>query len=357
MVAQHLILNSRQNFVAIQNMEHNVPPLEHDVIFERLDLVHWDDLHLFKTVATVESFRQAAIKLGSSVNTVRARVDRLEKALGTILFKRSSGGISITADGVSALEIAMQMQSFTSQIQRGKGNNIVVHQGELRISCSEGLGAFWLTPRLHELHMRLPGHVMALHNEFDQHRIHSREHDICIGFVKPTDPEVIVKKLATVHQMLFASKHYLAEYGMPTSINEARHHRLVVQSAPGVKSDAINLFLGEESARQMVVAKFNTSNSLLWAIANGIGIGALPTYAPAISQHLIPLDILVCLKFDLWLSFDRTGASSQPVREAINWLHNCFNPEYYPWFAEEFIHPRHFEEKLALERHKSSHHL
>jgi DNA-binding transcriptional LysR family regulator len=353
MIIDHLLLNSRQNFVAIQKNEQGVQQLEHNAFFERLDAVHWDDLHLIKTVATVESFRQAAVKMGCAVNTVRARIDRLEKALGTTLFKRSRDGICLSSDGLTILDVVMEMQSFSSRLQRGAGNNVVVKQGELRISCSEGLGTFWLMPRLRDLYMRLPKHVVVLHNEFDQHRIHSQDHDICIGFVKPTDPEVIVKKLATVHQILFASGDYLAERGTPLSINDAHHHRVVMHSAPGVKSDALSLFLGEEGSRQLVAAKFNTGHSLLSAIINGIGIGALPTYARAISQRLIPLDIPVRLKFDLWLSFDRSGASSQPVREAINWLHDCFDPEKHPWFGDEFIHPNDFEDRIDRERRQN----
>ncbi|MEK6637684.1 MAG: LysR family transcriptional regulator [Pseudomonadota bacterium] len=312
-------------------------------------------MHLIKTVAVVESFRQAAIKLGCSVNTVRSRVERLEKALGTTLFKRSREGIALSEDGLAILDVAMEMQSFSTRLQRGTGNNIVVQQGELRISCTEGVGSYWLTPRINDLHDRLPSHVIVLDNDFDQHRIHSPDYDIRIGFAKPTDPEAIVKKLATVHQMLFASEAYVAKHGMPTSINDVRDHRLVLLSAPGVKSDAVSLFFGEDGARQLVTARFNTGHSLLGAIAGGIGIGALPTYAGAISARLIPLDVPVTLKFELWLSFDRSGANSIPVREAINWAHRCFDQARYPWFADDFIHPRAFEDQLANERR--NHHL
>ena len=349
MVTNHLVLDSRQKFVDTQKKERGVQQLEHNGLFERLDGVHWDDLHLVKTVSVVQSFRQTAIKLGCSVNTIRARIQRLEKALGTTLFKRSRDGVSLSEDGLVILDVAMEMQSFSSRLQRGTGNNTVVQQGELRISCSEGIGSYWLTPRLSELHERLPKHIVVLDNDFDQHRIHSPDYDIRIGFAKPTDPDAIVKKLATVHQMLFASEAYIAKYGMPASINDARDHRLVLLSAPGVKSDAASLFFGEDGARQLIAARFNTGHSLLGAIAGGIGIGALPTYAGAISARLIPLDVPITLKFELWLSFDRSGANSLPVREAIDWAHRCFDQVRYPWFSDEFIHPHVFEDQLANE--------
>jgi DNA-binding transcriptional LysR family regulator len=350
MVTNHPVLNSRQKIVDIQKKEQGVQQVEHHVLYERLGSVHWDDLNLIKSVAAVESFRQAAAKLGCSVNTVRARVHRLEKALDTTLFKRSREGITLSEDGLVILDVAMEMQSFSSRLQRGTGNNVVVQQGELRISCSEGVGSYWLTQRLGDLHERLPNHVVVLDNHFDQNRIHSADYDIRIGFTKPTDPEAIITKLATVHQMLFTSEAYLNKYGMPASMNDLSDHRLVMLSAPGVKSEAASLFFGEDGARQLVAARFNTGHSLLGAIANGIGIGALPTYAGAISSRLIPLDVPVSLKFELWLSFDRSGASSLPVREAINWAHRCFDTARYPWFSDGFIHPRDFADQLDNER-------
>lgn len=350
MVTKHLILDSGQKIGAIQNLERGVHLLEHRPVFNRLDLIHWDDLHLFRTVAAASSFRQAAVKLKTSVNTVRARVTRLEQSLGTILFARSRDGISLTADGIAILEVALEMQSLSSRLQSGAGNNVVVQQGELRISCSEGLGEFWLTPKLAELQDRLPGHIVSLQNDFDQNRIHSREYDICIGFAKPIDNDTIVTKLATLHLMMFASEQYLAKFGTPTSINDASDHRFILQNAPGVHSDVIDLFIGEDAAKRLVMAKVNTSHSLYWAIVNGVGIGALPTYARSISKRVRPLDLPIHLKFELWLSFDRSVQASQPVREAIDWLRGCFDPNLYPWFADDFIHPDNFEDKLRTSK-------
>lgn len=350
MSTNHAILNTLQNFVDNQKKEQGVRPDEHPAPLEGLDDIHWNDLHLFKTVALTESFRQAAKNLGCSVNTVRARVQRLETTLGTTLFKRSHEGIALSEDGLAILDVVMEMQAFSTRLQHGTGNNIVVRRGELRISCAEGIGSYWLTPRLNDLHARLPKNIVVLDNHFDQHRIHSRDYDIRIGFAKPTDPDVIVKKLAMVHQILFASEAYLAKYGTPSSMNDVRDHRLVLLSAPGVNTDAVSLFFGEDTARHMVAGRFNTGHSLLGAISNGIGIGALPTYVGALTERLIPLMLPVNFTFELWLSFDRSSANSQPVREAINWAHRCFDPARHPWFADEFIHPSDFEARLAEER-------
>jgi DNA-binding transcriptional LysR family regulator len=345
MVNPHLVLGAGQKTVAIQNSERPVHLVEQGLPNLNLGAIHWDDLHLFKIVSSSSSFRQAAKKLKISVNTLRARVSRLEDTLGVVLFSRSRDGIALSSDGLAILDIALEMQTLTTQLKAGGGDNVVVEHGELRISCSEGLGEFWLTPKLASLQDLLPEHVVSLQNDFDQNRIHSREYDIRVGFIKPTDQEMIVRKLATIHMMMFASEQYLAKFGTPVSINEAHGHRFILQNAPGVHSEIIKYFIGDDATKRLTITKVNTSHSLYWAIVNGAGIGALPTYARSVSKRVRPLDLPFQLKFDLWLSFDRNVQNSKPVRQTIDWLIDCFDPVQYPWFAEDFIHPDDFEAK------------
>ena len=328
--------------MVIQKIERGVQKTEQRLSKKRVDALHWDDLDFLRGAAATASLRQAAIKLGVSVNTVRSRITRLENALGTILFDRSRDGFFLTVDGIDVLDVAVEMQMLRGKLETGGGNNIVVNHGEISISCSEGIGEFWLTPNLPALNAKLPDYLVSLVNDFDQDRIHSREFDLSIGFARPSDPDTIVTKLATLHFILFASPHYLAKYGNPASFDDLEGHSYVAHVAPGIQSEALGLFVGSIGAVNLTALKVNTSFSLYRAIANGTAIGALPTYIPAISKRVVALDLPVQLKFDLWLSFGRSSKESQPVRAAIDWLRDCFNPDTYPWFADKFVHPRDF---------------
>lgn len=335
----------------IQKTERGVQKTEHTLSKSRVDALHWDDLDFLRGAAAAASLRQAATKLGVSVNTVRSRIDRLESALGTILFDRSRDGFVLTVDGVDVLDVAVEMQILRGKLDVGAGNNIVVKHGEISISCSEGIGEFWLTPHLIRLNERLPDYLVSLVNNFDQGRIHSRDFDLSVGFERPTDPDAIVTKLATLHFILFASPDYILKYGNPTSFDDLDGHSYVAHVAPGIQSDALGLFVGSLGAVNLTSLKVNTSFSLYRAIANGTAIGALPTYIPAISKQVVALDLPVQLKFELWLSFGRTSKESKPVREAIDWLRACFDPELYPWFADKFVHPRDYVTKLDAIHH------
>ena len=255
---------------------------------------------------------------------------------------RSHDGIRLTAEGSAILEVALEMQSLGSRLQRDLGDESVVRHGRISICCSEGIGEFWLAPRLLSLQERLPRHDVSLHNDFNQTRIDPRNSDLSVGFLRPAGMDTVVSRLASLHFMVYASHDYIARNGAPTSINEAKKHRFVVHEAPGMAPDLANIFIGEAASRQIMTTRVNTSSSLFRAIANGVGIGALPTYVRTQSMQVRPLDLPIQLKFDLWLSFERSAKSSVPVRIAIDWLHECFDPQKYPWFAEDFIHPDEF---------------
>lgn len=327
-----------------------VPISEHSTLLEKLDAVHWDDLHMFRTVAASGSFHQAAAKLAVSVNTIRGRVARLEKALDTVLLGRSHKGISLSADGQAILDVTLDMLSSSWQLRRGAGNNVLVRQGEVRISCAESLGTVWLTPFLSDLSARLPEHRIKLQNEYNQNLIHTRDSDICIGYLRPNNPETIVTKIATVHQMPFASKKYLEQFGTPQSINDASDHRIILFDAPGVNGEAANLYLGSDILDKVSKLTFNTGYSFFWSVFNGDGIAVLPTYVRSLADTFTPIDVQLRFKFDIWLSFHRSGRDSIPIRETIAWLQSCFNPVHYPWFSESFIHPNEFEKEAAAVR-------
>ena len=350
MLICHLGLSSERESVRIQKTERGVQKNERCRVRERVGALHWDDLNLLRDVATATSLRQAASQIGISVNTVRSRISRLEEALGATIIDRGKDRLFLTKTGIEVLEIAMEMQMVRGQLEFGAGNNCVVKSGEIGVSCTEGIGEFWLSSFVSLLQDKVPGYVVSLNNDFDQNRIHSNKFDISVGFSRPNDQEAIVKKLAMLHLMPFASSKYIKKFGKPKSLDDLDGHSFVSQVAPGVNDGAIDIFVGSVRVKQFVTMKVNTSFSLFRAILNGEAIGMLPTYAMAVSKDIVPLDLPVLLRFELWMSFSRSAKNSIPIRHAIDWLESCFDPVRFPWFSEKFVHPSQF--LSSLEEHR-----
>ena len=73
----------------------------------------------------------------------------------------------------------------------------------------------------------------------------------------------------------------------------------------------------------------------------------LPTYIVALGTDLVPIDIGVRHQVDIWMTYHPDARSIRRVSFFIDWLRTLFDPKRYPWFGDEFIHPR----ELAKSRH------
>jgi DNA-binding transcriptional LysR family regulator len=296
-------------------------------------MLNWDDLNFFRNIAHERSFRKAAAKRKLSVNTIRARIGRLEESLGMTLFGRGREGLTLSADGIATLNIVHEMEAMSLRLIPAYPGNKISADGELRICCSEGIGETWLAPRLVELQQRVPVNV-SFRCDFDQSRIHSPEYDLCIGFTRPTNPDTIICKVATIHFALCASPDYLSKRQPLRTIEDLGGHRFIVHDSYGLDFNTLYSLVGNESARPLAFARMNTSHAVQKAVAAGFGIGALPSYLCGNAEYVQVIDLELGLKSDLWLSFNRSTGVSQPIRETIDWLKACFRCTEYPWFSD-----------------------
>lgn len=289
-----------------------------------LAMLNWDDLNFFRSIASERSFRRAAAKRNLSVNTIRSRIDRLERALGMTLFLRGRDGLSLTIEGMAALDIVLEMDSAIGRLAP-RSNSAQSAAGEtLTLSCTEGVGEYLLAPKLPTLMQSIESKV-SLHCDTDQDRIHSTERDICIGFSRPTNPETIVCKLATIRFYPCASRSYLDRFGRPTSLEDLDGHRVILQESYGLTERILRETVGNDRADRLIAARTNGSNILHRAIAAGFGIGALPSHLCGPGANIEILDLPIVQSADLWMSFNRMSMSSQSKRNAIDWIKQCFH--------------------------------
>lgn len=322
----------------MQNSEHNVPQDESAML--RLDGVRWDDLQMFAAVTRSTSLRDAQRRLGIPINTIRHRLDRLEAHLDTVLILRGRTGISLTPEGHDVRMIADEMALASRHFPRHAGNNAVRHPGELRIGCSAGIGEYWLMPKLAALRQKLPRHRISLICVADDRDVDRDMLDLMISLDRPPASDARVARIATLHLLAYAAPAYLAQHGHPETIDALVDHHYIALSAPGNRADAGRAILGPSLAESATIIRVNTATALYRAVANGLGIGLLPSCVCAIDPQIIALALPIDLRFELYLSYDPVFRNSAPVRAAIDWLHECFDPRVHPWFASHFVPPR-----------------
>ena len=91
-----------------------------------------------------------------------------------------------------------------------------------------GLGVHWLTPRLGEFLELYPDIRITLLTTEQDLDLAMREADVAIRLRLPTQPDLIQRKLFTMHFHAYASPEYLKRFGTPRSHEDLDHHRLLV---------------------------------------------------------------------------------------------------------------------------------
>lgn len=308
--------------------------------------LNWDDLRLFLLVSEVGSLRTAAARERVAVNTVRARLARLEEGVGERLLSRTPQGIALTEAGLHLRKLALAMQTAAvpaDDVAAGAGAG----PRELTVVASEALGSGWLAPRLFDLQREDPALTMTMICDNDLAADHSSRCDIQVGWQIPSNPDLIVSRLCSIHFMPFASRDYLARRGIPQTPHDLLRHSFIEQASPGVKSHLLDQLVGNERPPGFMPLRTNSSFALFWAVASSNGIAFMPTYSAVLADMLVPIDLPFQLKFDLFYSYKLEARSSRIVMSGIDWLKRCFDSELHPWFRAEFVHPRDFAPDAA----------
>lgn len=321
-------------------LERGVPPEERRKVAAG-SLTDWDAARVFLEVVRCGSFRSAAERLELSINAVRRRIDDFEGQIGATLFTRNVNGTRLTDEGALVVAAVERMEAASFDLLRASDSVTNTLAGEVRVAVTEGLGTFWLAPRLVEFQQSFPNIMVDLQCAMRSADVSRHEADIAIHLSRPSALDVKLVRLGRMHLMFFASQKYIDTFGAPGTIEElAKRHRLVMQVADQAAARVTfeSWFPGHPQ-QGLLVMKTNVSSANYWAIANGAGIGVLPTYANVLGGKIVPLDIELRRPLDIWLSFHPGSGRIPRIRCMIDWLVDAFNPKKFPWFKDEFIHP------------------
>jgi DNA-binding transcriptional LysR family regulator len=304
-------------------------------------LTDWDAARIFLEVTRCGSFRSAAERLSLSINAVRRRIDDFERQTGATLFTRDVHGARLTDEGALVVSAVERMEAASFDLLRASDSVANTLSGEVRVAITEGLGTFWLAPRLVEFQRSFPNIIVDLHCAMRSADVSRHEADVAVHLSRPTVLDVKLTRLGRMHLMFFASEKYLSDHGSPKTIEELGKHRIVMQIVDELAArEAFEKLFPGRAQNDLVVMKTNVSSAHYWAVANGAGIGTFPTYACALGGKMIPLDVPLFWSFDIWLSYHPGSGRIPRVRRMIDWLVEAFNSAKYPWFKDEFIHPR-----------------
>lgn len=242
----------------------------------------WDKLRIFHAAAEAGSFTHAAETLRLSQSAISRQVSALEQDVGVALFHRHARGLVLTEQGEmlykTAHEVLMKLETVKARLTEATDRP----SGLLRVSTTVGLGSGWLTERVQEFLDLYPDIQLQLILANEELDLTMRQADCAIRLRQPQQPDLIQRKLFTVHFHLFAAPSYIARYGKPRTIEELDKHRIVTfgEQVPHHLADMNWLETAgrPEGSKRLPTLQINNILSVKMAVQRGAGIAMLPDY-------------------------------------------------------------------------------
>ncbi|TCR68351.1 LysR family transcriptional regulator [Bosea sp. BK604] len=301
--------------------------------------INWEDIRIFLKVAEVRSFRTAAAQTGYSPKVVTARINALEHQIGAVLFNRDARGAELTTAGTVVRERANLMLA-SAQSLRALCDRRQPIRRTVKVGCTEGIGTFWLLPRLIELSESYPGIHVQLDCETRPRNVKTLDVDIAVQLDRPeVDPDLKIVRLCSVHVVLFAAQRYIEKHGKPERRADLVDHNVLEIAGAQIRSEALELDKLGRDPREFVNLSLNTASAQLVAAKHGAGITAMPTFTVTLTDGLVHVAEDWALRRDVWLVFHRQAAELPHVRKTIDWIKQAFDPNRYPWFRDSFVKP------------------
>ena len=190
----------------------------------------WDKLKVFHAAAEAGSFTHAGEQLGLSQSAVSRQVSALEQELSVSLFHRHARGLILTEQGDllfrTAHDVFMQLQAARAKLTDSRERP----SGDLKITTTPGVGINWLIPRLGEFTALYPEIRISLIVTDEELDLSMREADVAIRTRKPTQPDLIQRKLFAMGFHAYCSPEYIKRFGTPRTLDELDAHRIIMLS-------------------------------------------------------------------------------------------------------------------------------
>ena len=146
-------------------------------------MIDWDDVRYFLAAARGGSVRAAAKGLAVNHATVLRRISQLEERLGTRMFERLPSGYRLTEAGEEVLELAIQMETSSHQLETrilGRDQSV---RGLLRVTLTPILATHLLMPDLADFARLYPDIEMEILSSGELANLTNREADVAIRVV------------------------------------------------------------------------------------------------------------------------------------------------------------------------------
>jgi DNA-binding transcriptional LysR family regulator len=274
--------------------------------------IGWELYRSFLGVFREGSLSGAARQLGITQPTVGRHIAALETALGVVLFTRSPSGLLPTAVARTLRAHAETMERTAAALERAASAQGDEVRGAVRVSASEVIGVEVLPPILTQVRQAHP-HLkveLVLTNRLSD--LLQLEADIAVRMVRPSQEQLLARRIGLIEVGLHARDDYLRQHGTPLLMQDLAGHSVIGfdQENAFIRSLAIKGF-----ERSAFALSSDSDLAQLALIRAGAGIGGcqvqLVKRDPCL-RRVLPEGF--ALKLDTWVTMHEDLRNSPRCR-------------------------------------------
>ena len=287
-----------------------------------------DHIRTFHAVAKHGSLLAASRHLGLTQPTVGRHIDLLEEALGLSLFTRGRDGMRLTEKGADLVSTASELMGNAVEFERVATGLEEKIEGIVRLSANQIFGTLLLPGIVALFIEEHPEVEIEIDVSNDVSNLLQRDADIAIRLFRPTQNDLVARKVTELLMGLFASERYLSRHPAPEKLDDLRQHVLIGQDRDpsligAYKTAGLELVPGDFAFRcDNDVAEIN-------AVRTGIGIGPLHVGMaeqwPEVAQVLPDLPVP---GFELWLACHADVRHNKRIRLVMDFLADQLKAPY-----------------------------
>ena len=290
--------------------------------------MNWDDLRFFLAVAGAGSLSGAGQQLGVNTTTVLRRVASLEDDLGARLFERERTGYRLTAAGEKLVETLEPVDRRLSALPRDFAAAGEGAEGTVHLAAGETIAAFLLAAEFPAFRKEHPGLELEILTDPRLAAVGQapkignplKDVDIALRLARPTQGDMLMRKLGDMAYGLYATPAYLEERGKPLQMQDISGHDLIGFPRAETPLGPVWWFSrAEKSAR--ITLRSSSVLARAEAARQGLGLTALPCMVGDLEtglQRVFGPDTLGSL--EMWLMTRNDLAQLAHVRAVMEFV-------------------------------------
>ena len=251
-------------------------------------LMNTDDLKLFQRVAELGTLSAVARERDVAVSQVSRAMTQLETRHGVPLLRRTTHGLSLTAEGDVFLGYCRSITQTLDELDGEFTSRAKDVRGVVKVALSANMAQHVIVPSLAELTAKHPGLIVDLAVSDALVDMSRDGIDIAIRTGSTQTEEVIAKLIGSHGRRLYASPAYLKKHGKPKHPGDLAQHRIITTSTVPRLNDWPFIIDGKAVTRPMHGHLRASSTSITQAMAlAGLGICRLHDLiaAPLVQQR------------------------------------------------------------------------